>query len=149
MALPDAWLDHLFGKMLVRYGDAWLRKWDSIPIAEVRADWGRVLDGMTGNDIAYGLQYMSPEFPPTATAFLAVCKQRHRWGDASPVCERLPAPPTTVNHEAVARLRSMVAGIGRPPKAKERAPLAGYVPPEIERPLVGQGPLPWPHGVPR
>lgn len=76
MALPESWLNHLFGKLAVRYGDAWFRKWDGIPMAAVRADWAQVLDGLSGDSIGYGLQYLPDDFPPTAPAFRALCNRR-------------------------------------------------------------------------
>jgi hypothetical protein len=69
-------LDRLFGKLAVRYGDAWFRKWDGIPMLAVRADWAEVLDGLGEASIAYGLQYLPVDFPPTASAFRELCNSR-------------------------------------------------------------------------
>lgn len=148
MALPDSWLDHLFGKLAVRYGDAWLRKWDGVPMTAVRADWSQVLDGLSGEAIAYGLRYLPAEHPPTATAFRALCNARPLSSD-----RLLPSPRMPVNHEAVARIRAKVAEFAAAATArasqaaqKRERPVLGPLP---ERPRVPQGPLPWPRGVQR
>jgi hypothetical protein len=71
--LPDSLLDPLFGKLAIRYGDAWFRKWDGIPMNAVRADWAEVLDGFGAASIHYGLTNLPADFPPTAAAFKALC----------------------------------------------------------------------------
>jgi hypothetical protein len=151
MALPDSWLDHLFRKLGARYGEAWLRKWDGIPIADVRADWSEVLDGLSGDAIAYGLQYLPEDFPPTASAFRALCNGR-------PAQDRLalPAPDVKVNHAAVARIRAQVDEIAsaglvreRERQAKERQSRPRSTLPPEPRIWAPQGPLPWPRGVPK
>jgi hypothetical protein len=151
MALPDSWLDHLFGRLAVRYGDAWLRKWDGVQMSAVRADWAQVLDGVNGDAIAYGLQYLPAEYPPTAAAFKALCSG-HRGQNTL----LLPLPEVEVNHAAVAKLRAKVDEFAdaanvraREREAKERQsrPRTVVVPPE--RQWAPQGPLPWPRGVPK
>jgi hypothetical protein len=150
MALPDSWLDHLFGKLAVRYGDAWFRKWDGIPMSAVRADWAEVLGGMSGDSIAYGLQYLPAEHPPTAAAFRALCNSQRPQGMPA-----LPAP-VAVNHAAVARIRAQVAEIAsagevreRERQAKERQSRPRSTLPPEPRAWAPQGPLPWPRGVPK
>jgi hypothetical protein len=107
MALPDYFLDRLFGRLVVRYGDSWLRKWDGIPMAAVRADWAEVLDGLSEAAIGYGLQYLPGEFPPTAPAFRALCNQR-------PARDTLALPSPPPSPEGVAKVRSLLAEIAPP-----------------------------------
>jgi hypothetical protein len=104
MALPDAWVDHLFSKLAVRYGDAWIRKWEGIPIAAVRADWAQVLGGLDGNALTYGLANLPPDYPPTAAAFRQACNAR-------PLQDQLPQlpPPTAVQRERLEQLRAGLA----------------------------------------
>jgi hypothetical protein len=151
MALPDSWLDHLFGRLAVRYGDAWLRKWDGVPMSAVRADWAQVLDGVSGDSIAYGLQYLPQDYPPTAAAFKALCS-----GHRGPNTLLLPLPKVEVNHEAVAKLRAKVGEFvdaanvrAREREAKERQNRPRTTFATQDRPRVPQGPLPWPRGVPQ
>ena len=48
MALPSSWVDHLFARLTVRYGAAFLRQWPDTDLAVVKADWADVLDGVRG-----------------------------------------------------------------------------------------------------
>jgi hypothetical protein len=104
-------LDRLFGKLAVRYGDAWFRKWDGIPMSAVRADWAEVLDGVGPESIGYGLKYLPGDFPPTAAAFRELCNRR-----PLEMVPRLEQPkhvngPASV--EAVERLKRIKAEITR------------------------------------
>jgi len=44
-SLPEAWVDSLFARLAARYGAAWLRMWDGIPLDAVKADWAAELAG--------------------------------------------------------------------------------------------------------
>ena len=48
MALPSSCVDHLFARLTVRYGAAFLRQWPDTDLAVVKADWADVLDGVRG-----------------------------------------------------------------------------------------------------
>lgn len=154
MALPDGWLDYVQSKLTVRYGARWLSMWEGVPLAAVRADWAEELDGLERNDgaaLRYGLQYLPEDFPPTASAFRALCNRMPAGGPAA-----LPAP-TEVNHARLAELRAKVSEFtaaadvrAKEREARERATnprRAVVVPPE--KAWAPQGPLPWPRGVPR
>ena len=90
MALPDSWVDHLFAKLAVRFGDAWTRKWEGIQMAAVRADWAAVLDGLPGPALQHGLNNLPREFPPTAHQFRDLCIRRA--DDDRATVPALPAP---------------------------------------------------------
>ena len=62
MPAPASWIDHLFGRLSVRYGDAFRRQWPDADIDAVKADWANVLDGVAGDSIGYALRYL-PETP--------------------------------------------------------------------------------------
>lgn len=69
------WVEVLFSRLLVRYGDAWTRKWDGIPMEAVKQDWQQTLDHIfarTPRAIAYALEHL-PEYPPNADAFARLC----------------------------------------------------------------------------
>mgnify|MGYP002144839642 CR=1 FL=1 len=74
MPLPSAWLDHLFGRLSVRYGAAFTRQWPDVEIAAVKADWGDVLDGTSGDAISYALRYL-PATPCNAMQFRDLCRR--------------------------------------------------------------------------
>lgn len=110
MALPDAWVDHLFAKLAIRYGDAWARRWDGLPMSAVRADWADVLDRLPGEALTYGLAHLPPDFPPTAAAFRQLCNAR-------PAQEQLPQLPAPSQHvrENLLALRDGLRQIGTAP----------------------------------
>lgn len=74
-ALPETWVKALFARLEVRYGDAWSRKWASIPdMALVRDDWSRQLAGVTGEAIAHALKHL-PDSPPNVQEFRALTRR--------------------------------------------------------------------------
>lgn len=89
MPLPLEWIDSIFANMTVRYGSAWLAKWNGVDIAAVKADWADVLGGFQANPdaIKHALGSLPDDFPPTATQFRALCVAR-----PEPAGRALPAP---------------------------------------------------------
>lgn len=70
------WIDRLFARLMVRYGVAWTRMWAGIDAEAVKADWASVLGKMYDRNpqaLAYGLDHLPEDRPPTATAFLRLC----------------------------------------------------------------------------
>ena len=43
MLLPSAWVDSLFERLSVRYGEAFLRQYAGLDMAKVKADWAQCL----------------------------------------------------------------------------------------------------------
>ena len=73
MPLPASWLDHLFGKLSVTYGAAFMRQYADADPELVKANWAQVLDGATGHSLSYALQYL-PSTPPNALQFRDLCR---------------------------------------------------------------------------
>lgn len=74
MPLPASWADHLFAKLAIRYGAAFMRQWPDADPALVKADWAEVLDGTSGDALSYALRYL-PERPPNAIQFRDICRR--------------------------------------------------------------------------
>jgi hypothetical protein len=75
-SVAPRWVDVLFSRLAVRYADAWLRKWDGLPMEDVKADWQRALKDIFERHpdaIAYALDNL-PEWPPTCDAFARICR---------------------------------------------------------------------------
>jgi len=69
------WVDRLHERLAVRYGAAWLRMWDGVPIEAVKADWQNELGDIFARNphaIAHALEHL-PEFPPNVEKFKALC----------------------------------------------------------------------------
>lgn len=105
--MPNAWVDRIFARMLVRYGSEWIRRWEGVPEEAVKADWAEQLDGMERSParIKYALDNL-PDRPPTVTEFRAACNRFH-----ADELQKLPAP--VPDRETVERFRAATADIGK------------------------------------
>lgn len=74
MPLPISWVDYLFAKLSVRYGDAFMRQWPDADPAVVKGDWAEVLDGTARDSLSYALRYL-PERPLNALQFRDICRR--------------------------------------------------------------------------
>jgi hypothetical protein len=98
MPLQTSWVDHLFAKLTVRYGAAFLRQWPDAEPALVKADWAEVLDGVRGDSLSYALRYL-PAAPPNAIQFRDLCRRA-----PAPQQLQLPAPAPQADPERVQRI---------------------------------------------
>jgi hypothetical protein len=75
--LPSAWVDRLFARFTVRYGSAWIRMWEGVPMDAVKADWAEELAGFAEfpEALAYGLDNLPSDKPPTVKQFAAACNR--------------------------------------------------------------------------
>ena len=73
--LRSDWVDAIFTRLSVRYGSEWVRKWDGVDIAAVKADWASELAGLASNPdaIKHALAHLPADRPPTVTQFRALC----------------------------------------------------------------------------
>ena len=116
MSMPNGWIDRLFARLLVRYGTMWTGMWRGIDEDAVKADWAGELRGLTGEALAYGLENLPPDRPPTATQFRAICLASRR-------DERQPAlTDNTRPRPNLERLRAELARL-REAAATEHHPL--------------------------
>lgn len=105
MPLPASRVDHLFAKLGVRYGAAFMRQWPDTDPDLVKADWAEVLDGVRGDSISYALRYL-PVNPPNAIQFRDICRRAPV--DSGPA---LPAPVPQADPE---RVKAIMARFGQP-----------------------------------
>lgn len=76
MSLPLPWVDRIFDKMTVTYGQAFLRRWADVDLNLVKSDWCHELSGFdkAPHAIAFALANL-PETPPSVVTFKALCRQ--------------------------------------------------------------------------
>lgn len=88
--LPMRWVERIFARLAVRYGRPFLARWDGLSMADVHADWADVLRGLDRRPsaIAYALEHLPIDRPPTAGEFRALCNACPQ----EPIPE-VPAPP--------------------------------------------------------
>ena len=89
MSLPLPWVDRIFDKLTLTYGQAFLARWRDIDIEKVKADWAHELAGLetAPHCISYALTHLV-EKPPSVIEFRAMCRN-------APAADlpRLPEPP--------------------------------------------------------
>lgn len=77
MSLPPQWVDRIFEKLTLVYGRDFLRRWDGIPIDDVKADWARELAGFAQlpESIAHALKNLPRDDPPNVYQFRDLCRR--------------------------------------------------------------------------
>lgn len=74
MSLPSNWVEPIFTKLTLIYGQAFLRRWQDLDLDAVKADWAHELDGLDKSPqrIAYALQNLPIDKPPTVLEFRSI-----------------------------------------------------------------------------
>lgn len=77
MSLPSQWVDRIFDKLTLTYGQSFLRRWQDIDLNAVKSDWAHELSGFEQHPkaIAWALQNLNPERPPTVLEFRALARK--------------------------------------------------------------------------
>lgn len=77
MSLPIAWIEKIFSKLTVAYGNEFLNRWKGIDINDVKSDWSDCLSGYQQNPgaIAFALGNLPDSKAPTAQEFRALCRR--------------------------------------------------------------------------
>lgn len=95
-------IDQVFACLQVRYGSEWLRMWEGLDLAAVKADWSRELARFKPRDVAYALEHLPPDRPPTVGQFRAICQR-------APIADEPRLPPPKPNkaraREALSKLK--------------------------------------------
>lgn len=111
MHLHSTWVDHIFAKLTVRYGAAFMRQWPDADPIMLKADWAEVLGGFAKQPdaLTYAIENL-PDTPVNALQFRALARRGPsrtddvlRLGESGPVCK--PSP------EMKARLENIKCGI--------------------------------------
>lgn len=76
MSLPIDWVDAIFARLTVAYGDRFLAQWPGQQPDVVKAHWGAVLAGISSGGISYALGHLPPDYPPNAMQFDRLCRGR-------------------------------------------------------------------------
>jgi hypothetical protein len=104
MPLPSGWADHLFAKLTVRYGAAFMRQWPDANPSLVKADWCEVLDGFERHPEAFTYALANlPDKPLNAIQFRALARCA-----PTPAVPALPEPAADPQRVAGA-LQAMLA----------------------------------------
>lgn len=124
MSLRADWVTEIFTKLSLIYGQAFLRRWQDLDLNTVKSDWAHELSGFANHPeaIAWALQNLPPERPPTVLEFRALARR-------APMAE-------------VPRLEYEAAG-----KARIEAELAKLGPAARSKPARTSGNKQWAHAI--
>lgn len=77
MSLPTPWVDRIFDKLTLTYGQSFLRRWADIDLNAVKSDWAHELAGLQQHPraIAFALENLPAERPPTVLEFRATARK--------------------------------------------------------------------------
>lgn len=77
MSLPSAWVDRLFEKLSLVYGQRFLGLYAGLNLDAVKADWADELAGFqqSPNAIRHGLENLPADHPPTVLQFRDLCRK--------------------------------------------------------------------------
>lgn len=114
MPLPSAWVDRLFAKLAVTYGQRFLGLYSGLDLEAVKADWAHELDGLQNRPeaIKHALEHLPTDQPPTVLQFRALCR------NAPTAHQALPSPKGAPDQRLMAKVK---AAISRPEDPKEWA----------------------------
>lgn len=99
MSLPLPWVDRIFEKLTLVYGQAFMARWRDVDLNAVKSDWAHELAGFAPRDgevgsgragaaaIAYALANLDPLAPPNVLQFRALARRA-----PAPELPRLPEP---------------------------------------------------------
>jgi len=75
MSLPLAWVDRIFDKLTLTYGQHFLNRWRDLDLNAVKSDWMHELSGFekAPHAIAYALSNL-PETAPSVIQFRAIAR---------------------------------------------------------------------------
>lgn len=97
--------EQIHARLLVRYGAQWIRMWDGIDPAAVRADWAEQVGYFGREAIQHALEHLPPDRPPNAAQFKALCLAAPRRPVYEPPGLERPDPTP----EDKSRVREMLA----------------------------------------
>lgn len=97
MSLPLPWVDRIFEKLTLVYGQAFLARWRDLDLDAVKHDWAHELAGFAAHPqaIAHALQTLPPDHPPTVLQFRELARKA-----PLPELPRLQSPPADAERVA-------------------------------------------------
>jgi hypothetical protein len=115
MSLPTPWVDRIFDKLTLVYGQAFLRRWADIDLNAVKTDWAHELGGFAQQPraIAFALENLPTERPPTVLEFKAMARRA-----PAPDVPRIEAPKA--DPERVAKELEKLAPLRQAPVKADR-----------------------------
>jgi len=105
MSLPSPWVDRIFTKLAVTYGQRFLGLYAGLDLQAVKDDWAHELRGyaQSPSAIKHALTVLPIDKPPTVLEFKQLCRGAPQYADTKQLeSPRTPPPANMV--EAVAEV---------------------------------------------
>jgi hypothetical protein len=82
-ALPKPWIDSLFERMELSYGEKFSKNWGTVDPHKMKRFWAIELGQLTRDQLKAGVEAMKrAEWPPTLSEFVAMCKPPANYSEA-------------------------------------------------------------------
>jgi hypothetical protein len=90
-SLPSAWIDRLWQRFLLMYGNKFADMWRDLDPSAVKRAWGEDLAGYSADEMKRGLDWCKTQkWPPTLPEFMEACRPvldpKTEWAEA---CEQM------------------------------------------------------------
>lgn len=117
MSLPLHWVDRIFDKLTLTYGQAFLARWRDIDLNAVKSDWMHELSvfQQAPQRISYALENL-PIRPPSVIEFKELCRQAPATQAVSIPESQAKADPARV----AAELQKLVPLLSNQPKVDHK-----------------------------
>lgn len=114
-ALPDAWIDRLFQRLSLMYGNAWSQKWAGLPLADVKAAWATDLAFASADQIRRALDHCRANnpHPPSSPEFVGLCRA------FAPAMDTRRALPNYAKEAMPPEVRAAIARVLEPGKKRD------------------------------
>jgi len=80
-ALPEPWIERIFGHMAAFYGSLFLDRWKGTDLVEVKRVWASSLATFSDHPECFGLALKAMvdevRLPPTLPEFVAICRRKY------------------------------------------------------------------------
>jgi len=76
-SLPSAWIDRLFSRLALTYGNKFADMWRGQDVESVKQMWANEMAGFTADEIRLALETLrtsNPAWPPTLYEFMDLCR---------------------------------------------------------------------------
>lgn len=117
-------IDQLFNALHIRYGSAWLKKWEGIALEHVKQDWMRCLSGFAAGAVKHALANL-PDTPPNAEQFRRLCRQYVEYRPAHTLTWKPQQLPEAQRSEVVDFLEQQARRVHRQPSIRPNGFLKG------------------------
>jgi hypothetical protein len=123
--LPASWVDRIFEKLTLTYGQRFTGMWQGVDMADVKADWALELAGFDEKPhcIRFALQNLPEQYPTNALEFRAIARRA-----PAPQFDALPPPPANPG-----RMRAILAAVNRASASDSRSAAQKFVDDMIRR----------------